>query len=554
MAGEFKGTKVTATGPFVDQDAQKFADTMKDFEAKTGITIQYQGSKEFEASIKAAFDAGNAPDVVDFPQPGLLASFVQQGKIIDLSKYLDMTALKANYNPYWLDQAMMDGPNGTIMAGVWERVNGKGFVYYPKKAWDASGYKIPTTYEELRTLMDQMVKDGTTPWCIGIESGAATGWVATDWIENIMLRTTTPENYDAWVQGKLKFSSPEVTHAAEIMADMWQDKYVYGGRAAIVKTSFGDSTLPMFDAKGPKCFMNMNGNFITSFFPAGLTAGVDYGAFYFPPIDPQYDSPAEVAGDIWGASNDRPEVMAVMEYFTKGEHLKVWMQEGGAIAPQKDADLSWYGSDIERVIGAAIVNAKTLRFDGSDSMPGSVGAGSFWKEMTNFVAGAEDLTTALKNIDASWPASSSTGGSTTPAAQSFLDRAMAGEFKGTKVTATGPFVDQDAQKFADTMKDFEAKTGITIQYQGSKEFEASIKAAFDAGNAPDVVDFPQPGSAGLVRHARQDYGLEQVSGHDRAQGQLQSLLDRPSHDDRPQRPDHGRCVGTRQRQGLRVLS
>ena len=107
---------------------------------------------------------------------------------------------------------MMPGKDGNpIMAGVWERVNGKGFVYYPKKAWDAAGYKIPTTYDELKTLMDQMVADGSTPWCIGIESGAATGWVATDWIENIMLRTTTPENYDAWVQGKLKFSSPEVT-------------------------------------------------------------------------------------------------------------------------------------------------------------------------------------------------------------------------------------------------------------------------------------------------------------------------------------------------------
>ena len=114
-------------------------------------------------------------------------------------------------------------PSGKIMAGVWERVNGKGFVYYPKKAWDASGYKIPTTYEELKTVMDQMVADGTTPWCIGIESGAATGWVATDWMENIMLRTTTPENYDAWVQGKLKFTSPEVTKAAQIMADIWHD-------------------------------------------------------------------------------------------------------------------------------------------------------------------------------------------------------------------------------------------------------------------------------------------------------------------------------------------
>jgi alpha-glucoside transport system substrate-binding protein len=402
---EFKGTTVTATGPFVDQDAVKFNATMADFQAKTGITIEYQGSKTFEASIKAAIDAGTAPDVIDFPQPGLLATFVAQGKMVDLSKYLDMTALQANYNQYWLDQSMMPDQNGTkIMAGVWERVNGKGFVYYPKKAWDAAGYQIPTTYDELKTLMDQMVSDGTPPWCIGIESGAATGWVATDWIENNMLRTTTPENYDAWIAGTLKFSSPEVKNAAQLMADIWTNPdYVYGGTASILKTSFGDSTLPMFDPAGPKCFMNMNGNFITTFFPQGMVAGVDYGAFYYPSIDSTYDSPVEVGGDIWGATNDRPEVMAVMEYFTKGEHLKGWMGAGGAMAPQKDASLDWYGSPVERVLGEAILKASAVRFDASDIMPGQVGAGSFWKEMTNFVAGTEDLDTALKNIDASWP-------------------------------------------------------------------------------------------------------------------------------------------------------
>jgi alpha-glucoside transport system substrate-binding protein len=405
MAGEFSGTTVTATGPFVDQDAQKFNDTMADFESKTGITIQYNGSKEFEASIKAAIEGGNAPDVIDFPQPGLLASFAAEGKITDLSQYLNVDAIKANYNPYWIDQSMMPGADGTpIMAGIWERVNGKGFVYYPKPAFDAAGYQVPTTYDELKTLMDQMVNDGTPPWCIGIESGAATGWVATDWTENNMLRTTTPENYDAWVQGKLKFESPEVKHAIQLWADIWLNPdYVYGGTSQIVSTSFGDSTLPMFDAAGPKCFMNMNGNFISSFFPEGLVPGVDYSAFYYPPIDPQYDSPMEVAGDIWGATSDRPEVLAVMQYFTMGEHLKGWMEAGGAIAPQLDANLDWYGNPVDKVVGAAVLNAKTLRFDASDSMPGAVGAGSFWKEMTNFVSGTENLDTALKNIDASWP-------------------------------------------------------------------------------------------------------------------------------------------------------
>jgi len=405
MAGEFKGKTVTATGPFTDQDAQKYNDTMKDFEDKTGITIQYQGSKEFEASIKTAMDAGNAPDIIDFPQPGLLATFAAQGKVVDLSKYLNKDTLTKNYNQYWLDQSMMPGKDGSpIMAGVWERVNGKGFVYYPKAAFDKAGYKVPTTYDELKTLMDQMVSDGTPPWCIGIESGAATGWVATDWIENNMLRTTTPENYDAWVAGKLKFSSPEVTHAAQLMADIWTNpKYVYGGTQYVLKTSFGDSTLPMFDPKGPKCWMNMNGNFITSFFPATAKAGVDYGVFYYPPIDPTYDDPVEVGGDIWAASTDRPEVIAVMEAYTSAAHLKSWLGAGGAIAPQKDVDLSWYGTDIDREVGKAIVNAKTLRFDASDAMPGAVGAGTFWKEMTNFVAGSEDLKTALANIDKSWP-------------------------------------------------------------------------------------------------------------------------------------------------------
>jgi alpha-glucoside transport system substrate-binding protein len=299
----------------------------------------------------------------------------------------------------------MPGKDGTpIMAGVWERVNGKGFVYYPKKAFDAAGYKVPTTMDELKTLEDQMVSDGTPPWCIGIESGAATGWVATDWMENIMLRTTTPENYDAWIKGTLKFDSPEVQNAAKIMSDIWLNPdYVYGGKASIVKTSFGDSTLPMFDAAGPKCFFNMNGNFITSFFPEGLKGGEDYGAFYFPAIDPAQGNPVEVGGDIWGATTDRPEVMAVMQYFTKGEHLKVWMQEAGAIAPQKDVDLSWYGSPIDSVIGKAMLDANTVRFDASDLMPGQVGAGSFWKEMTSYVAGSEDLDTALKKIDKSWP-------------------------------------------------------------------------------------------------------------------------------------------------------
>jgi alpha-glucoside transport system substrate-binding protein len=402
-AGKFKGKVVTMAGPFVDNDAVKFDMSIKAFEDKTGIDIEYEGSKEFEASIAIRVNGGNAPDIADFPQPGLLENFVKTGKVVDLNKVLDMNKVKANYIQSWLDMATMKGPGGNIMAGVWGRVNGKSLVWYPKKEFDKAGYKVPTTWNELLALMEQIKKDGDTPWAIGIESGAATGWPATDWVEEFMLRTTSLENYDKWVKGELKFSSPEVKKAIQTMAEIWLPAgNVYGGRKAIATTSFGDSPKVMFE-NPPKAWLHKQGNFVTTFFPNDLKPGIDYDFFYLPGIDPKYGKPVLVAGDIYAMFNNRPEVAAVMQYFSTGDSVKAWVQAGGAISPHKDSQLSWYSNTVDRKVAEVIQNATSVRFDGSDLMPGAVGSGSFWKEMTAYVSGAKTLDDALKAIDASWP-------------------------------------------------------------------------------------------------------------------------------------------------------
>jgi alpha-glucoside transport system substrate-binding protein len=404
MTGAYSGTVVTMTGPFTDEDAVKFDNSVAAWEATTGIDIQYEGSKEFEASIAVLVEAGNAPDIVDFPQPGLLARFVGDGDVVDLSQYpAIMATISGNYNDSWLQMANIEGPDGPIVAGVWQRVNGKSLVWYPKAQWDAAGYPIPQTWDELIALNDQIVADGDTPWCIGIESGAATGWAATDWMEEIMLRTTSLENYDRWVAGELPFDSPEVKNAAETLAEIWfNEDYVYGGRASIVSTFFGDSPVPMFDDP-PGCWMHKQGNFITSFFPEGTEAGVDYDFFYFPPIDEAYGKPVLVAGDIMAAFDPRPEVLATMQYFATGASLESWVKAGGAISPHYDSSLDWYTNQVDRGVAEIILNADSVRFDASDIMPGEVGAGTFWTGMTDWVSGSKDLDTVMQEIDASFP-------------------------------------------------------------------------------------------------------------------------------------------------------
>ena len=407
-AGEFDGTVVTGFGPFEDADIVKFEAMVKFFEDETGIDIQYTGSKEFEATINTRVDAGDPPDIADFPQPGLLSNLVKTGKVVDLSQYLDRSDLLTRYNEGWVDMSMMDAPSGEIMAGVWERVNGKSLVWYPKDDFDAAGYEIPETWDELIALSEQILADGDAPWCVGIESGTATGWAATDWMEEIMLRTTSLDNYDKWTTGELGFASPEVKNAAEVMSEIWlTDGWVLGGAAAIATTNFGDAPAPMFEDP-PKCWLHKQGNFITSFFETAdpnAVAGVDYDFFYMPPIDDAYGKPVLVAGDIWAAFSDRPEVIAVMEWFTYGDHVKPWVEAGGAIAPHLDSSLDWYGDPVTRGVAEIILNASSVRFDGSDLMPGEVGGGSFWKGMTDYVSGAKDLDTVLADIDASWPSS-----------------------------------------------------------------------------------------------------------------------------------------------------
>jgi alpha-glucoside transport system substrate-binding protein len=399
--GDFAGTTVTVYGAFEGNDADgvKFDQSMLAFEEATGIDVNYIGNKEFEATIAVRVDAGDKPDIVDFPQPGLFADFVRSGDIVPVADYLPDDWMNQQYSPGWREFLTVDGVESAVM----HRYSGKSLVWYPKDDFEAAGYEVPETWDELLALTQLIADDGDTPWCIGIESGAATGWPATDWTEDMMLRTTSLENYDAWVAGELDFNSPEVKNAIETWSEIWfNDAYVLGGTQTIVSTAFGDAPAPLFEDP-PRCWLHRQANFITSFFPEGSEYGVDYDFFYLPPVGDDYGRPFLIAGDLIAMMNDRPEVRALMEYFSTPASVSGWLEGGGAISAHQTATQEMYGSDLDYGISQLVANASAFRFDGSDMMPGEVGAGSFWEQITSYVNGSIDLDTALSEIDATWP-------------------------------------------------------------------------------------------------------------------------------------------------------
>ncbi len=397
---DLSGTEVSIFGAFVDTDAERFQAALQPFVEQTGIQVEYEGSGDFEALISVRAEGGDPPDIAAFPQPGLMVDLYERGYILDVLDIMDRSYLEQQYDDSWIEMSMVDDS----VLGVWYRTSLKSLVWYPRAHFEEAGYEIPETWDEMLALSDQMVADGNTPWSIAMESGGATGWVGTDWIEDIMLRIHPPEVYDAWVDGDLPFDSPEVREAFEILGEIWfNDDYVLGGTDSILTVPFGDGIHPLLDDP-PTAWLHRQASFITAFFPEGMDPeiGDDIDFFFLPSIDPEHGDPALVAGDIMSMMVDRPEVRAVMRYLTQGESTRGWLEQGGFVGPHDDIDFDWYPTEVDRRFAELVAEADTVRFDASDDMPGAVGTGSFWTGMVDWTAGAS-LDQVLPAIDADWP-------------------------------------------------------------------------------------------------------------------------------------------------------
>jgi len=408
-----EGEEVTITGALIGEDQDGFRANFESFTEETGIVVTYQGSDNFEQEIQIQMESGDTPDFALWPQPGAVVDAAQRGMLTSLEDLeIDIDAYKTNFSSYLVGLGTVDG---SIYGGA-NAANLKSIVWYQPAEFEARGYAVPETWDAMIALADQIVADGMNPFCFGMYSNGASGWLATDWMEDIMLRTGNgTTSYDQWVTNELKFEDPIVKNAASLLSQiMHTENYVVGGTDAIVSTYFGNAQDPMFskDANGnPGCFMHRQASFIPSFWPEAAQAGVgvETTVFPFPVIDESLPKAALGAGDMWGAFNDRDATKAVAEYMLSAEFhsAAAAMPNNARLSAHTGFDTSLYSKDINRILGTIIADAlaaDAFRFDASDLMPPEVGAGSFWKEMMNLaVEGPGYIDTAMANIDTSWP-------------------------------------------------------------------------------------------------------------------------------------------------------
>ncbi len=404
-ANDFSGQTLTITGPWTGEDNSLFQSVLNYFEDATGATVNYSGSDSFEQDIVISTNAGSAPNIAVFPQPGLAADLASRGQLQPLGEDTAQW-LTENYaaGESWVDLASFPGADGAESLYVFPyKIDLKSIVWYVPEAFEESDYEIPETMEDLRALTEQIVADGGTPWCIGLGSGAATGWPATDWVEDMMLRVNPPEVYDQWVSNEIPFDDPQVVAAIEEYGWFLQEGFVSGGREAAATIDFRDSPTGLFKFP-PECYMLKQATFIPTFFPEGTVVGEDADFFYLPPYaDQDLGRPVLGAGTMFGITQDSEVARAFVEFLKTPIAHEIWMAQSGFLTPYTEANPAVFPSDNQREMNDIVVNATTFRFDGSDLMPGEIGANAFWSAMVDYTTGA-DAATAAGQVQQRWEA------------------------------------------------------------------------------------------------------------------------------------------------------
>ncbi|GAB4247610.1 MAG: ABC transporter substrate-binding protein [Thermoleophilia bacterium] len=397
-AEDISGQTVNVLGVWGGPELEGFEAVVAGWEEETGAAMEFEGTRDLTATLRTRVGGNNPPDLAILPNPALMVEFAGDGALVSLSDVVDMDQLSADYAETWVDLGTVDGE----LYGVWVKASAKSTVWYNPVQFEAAGYEIPETWDEMIALSDQIVADGdTAPWSVGLESGAASGWPGTDWIQEILLHESGPEVYDQWVNHEIPWTDDAVRSAWEKFGTIvTSEGYLPGGSQFAVSTSFQDASyLPFQDP--PRAYLYFLGAFTAGFiadqFP-DLTAGEDYDFFRFPTITDEYAGAATGSGDILVMFNDTPAARSLVQYLANAENWAPWAELGGYTSPSGALDPNVYPSELVAKTAQQLTEASVFRFDADDLMPAEVQQ-AYFQGVMQYVQNPDQLDDILQNLE-----------------------------------------------------------------------------------------------------------------------------------------------------------
>lgn len=391
--GEDEIGTVSVIGVWGGGEIEAFTEVVAGWEEESGGTMEFEGTRDLSAILRARVEGGNPPDLAILPNPALMEELAAQDALVPLD---DIEGIEGNYSDTWRELGSVDD----TLYGMFVKAATKSTVWYDPQTFEEAGYEIPETWDDLVALTDEIkAAGGPAPWSLGVESGGASGWPGTDWIQEIYLTESGPDMYDQWVNHEIPWTDPSIKSAWEKFGEIaLGEGNVTGGAQSIVSTNFEDASYMPFEDP-PRAHMYFLGAFTQGFiegqFP-DLEAGADYDFFKF--VEITEPGTATGGGDIIVMLNDTPGARSLMEYLADGGNWESWAGAGGFATPNEGLDAGVYPDELARKAAEQLTESETFRFDADDLMPAEV-QNAYFSGILEYLQNPDDLDAILERIE-----------------------------------------------------------------------------------------------------------------------------------------------------------
>ncbi len=382
--GAQPGDEITLLYQWSGVEEEKLNQILAPFVEQCGVVLKPESTRD-QALLDTKVQAGTPPDVAFW-------------NVAQLEQYKDvlfsMDTLGAhgeNYADFFKSPGTIDG----VWLGLPVKADIKTIIWYSPAVFAAKGYTVPTTWDELDALVESMVANGDVPWSMGMESGDATGWTGSDFIQDILLVQQGPDYVMGLISGDIAYDDAGVKQAYETYGKWAADAiYTVGGAEGTLSTGFNDAILKVF-SDPPEAMMVKQSGFaggtVAAQYP-DLEYGADYDFFAVPGAQG-----LQGGADWLMVFNDTPAVRALIAYLSSLEGGANWAKASFDLSPNKGADGNYVDASLIKK-GAALANTSGFTPDLGDTIPGGFGSAE-WAAIVSYVNGG-DLDAALASVAA----------------------------------------------------------------------------------------------------------------------------------------------------------
>ena len=362
-----------------------------------GIKIKYDAVSDAETFI--IDNPNSSSSIAIIPNPQGVVNLAERKLIYSLDDLIVDNNSIFNLYPNHLVSVVS---HENSIYGGWTRLFPNSLIWYDISKFEQHNITFDS-FEILLSDTKKIADQGVSPWCANSESAASTGWVQTNWMEDVLLTKYGPNVYDEWSKLKINASNIKIFLSIKHIEDfIFYDNHVFPGPGSIISREFRNLPKVLLD-DSTECFMSWSGHYFRYYIPEDYQYLKDFAVTNVPKIN--FENAVVGIGDSIVLTKDNELSKKVISKILSKNFGETWSsyQDTEFISANQNFNKQIINNELTKYEYSIVHDAlqkDLFRYDASEIMARPIGSNLLWKLFREYIKeGPQNLVQLLNELD-----------------------------------------------------------------------------------------------------------------------------------------------------------